>query len=77
MSTSGAQMEQLMLQYKISADQVRRNSVGAPAPNGLYDAPVEHVQRPASSAGEWTGWDSQQHQQQQYREISRGRCFST
>jgi hypothetical protein len=54
------------MQYKLSAEQVRRNSIASSA---TYDAPPppEQAQRP-SSAEQWMGWD----QQQQYHDLSRG-----
>jgi hypothetical protein len=62
-------IDQVMMQYKLSADQVRRNSIAGSG----YDAPPppEQAQRP-SSAEEWMGWD----QQQQYHDLSRGMSCS-
>lgn len=55
MDVSGdpAAMDHVMMQYKISADQVRRSSM-AGGVGTLYDAPPEQPQKP-----EWMAWDSQ------------------
>jgi hypothetical protein len=75
-STDGGSMDPAMMQYKLSAEVVRRSSFGG----GMYHAHAqapEQVQRPATSAGEWMGWDSQHHhqQQQRYQDISRGMSY--